>query len=179
MLSVSIKISGDKETQARVRRLGSSLYDLKNAMNTIGKELVKYYSGQAFASHGGVFGKPWPALSAITLAHRGIDVELTDREDRFVGFLKSKDKEEPTLAGSRNADPLVSGKPNGMRDSFQYAAGLNQVIITNSKPYFKYHQSSRPRKVIPRRQMMGVNDPVKRMAQNAIRSEINRKLERA
>lgn len=47
-----------------------------------------------------------------------------------------------------------------MRNSFVASVGKNQVTITNSAPYFKYHQSSAPRRVLPRRIMLGVNNPI-------------------
>ena len=43
-----------------------------------------------------------------------------------------------------------------MRDSFKKKVGNSYVEISNTDPKFKYHQSKKPRKRIPRRVMMAV-----------------------
>jgi hypothetical protein len=45
-----------------------------------------------------------------------------------------------------------------MRNSFLYKNDKMQVEISNSAPYFKYHQSKLPRKKLPRRVMMKLDE---------------------
>jgi len=45
-----------------------------------------------------------------------------------------------------------------MRDSFTRKFGKDYVLITNTAPYFKYHQSKLPRKKLPRRIMMKLDE---------------------
>lgn len=63
-----------------------------------------------------------------------------------------------------------------MRNSFVAVAGKTQVQITNSAPYFKYHQSSAPRRVLPRRVMLGVNNPIKAKTLELLNNGIKRQM---
>ena len=151
MLSMSITISGTKKTQEKLKRLGSSLYDFKGAMGEIGAEGAKYYSNQAFASQGGVFGGRWASLSPRYAAIKAV---------------------------------LYPGRPmmvrtGKMQDSFTYAASSKEVLIGNSAPQFKYHQSTAPRSKMPRRAMMGVNDPVRKMVRTIIEADVRKKMRAA
>lgn len=151
MISMTVKISGTARVQQKLKRLGSSLYDLKSSMGEIGEMAAKYYSNQGFNSQGGVFGQGWSPLARRTML--------------------GKAKKYP------GRSPLVAtGK---MRNSFTYSASSKQVLIGNKMDYFKYHQSTLPRKKIPRRQTMGVNDPIRRMVSEIIKSEIKTKIRAA
>jgi phage gpG-like protein len=120
-------------------------------MNEIGSSAAKYYSNQGFNSQGGVFGSKWSPLARRTILR------------------KSK-----TYPGR---SPLVAtGK---MRDSFTYTASNRQVLIGNKMDYFKYHQSTLPRKKLPRRQTMGINSPIKQMIQGIVSAEVKRKIKAA
>ena len=147
-MQITIQVKGDKETKAKLQRLGKSIYNLKRAMELIGRDSADYFSNQGFASQGGVFGSPWQPLSARTLSQ--------------------KNKSYP------GRGPLV--RTGTMQDSFEYNSSNSSVIVTNSAPYFKYHQSTLPRTKIPRRQTMGVNDPVRRIISQHIHDEIRRKI---
>lgn len=151
MIGMTIKITGTRKVQDRLKRLGSSLYEFKGAMGEIGSEGAKYYSNQGFASQGGVFGGRWAALSPRYAA------------------VKSK------LYPGR--PPLVqSGK---MQNSFTFVASSKEVLIGNKAPYFKYHQSTLPRNKMPRRQTMGINDPIRKMVRSIIESDVKKKMRTA
>lgn len=120
-------------------------------MNKIGDEAARYFANQGFSSQGGVFGARWSPLAKRT---------IVQKSKRFPG-----------------KSPLVrTGK---MRDSFTYSASSRQVVIGNKMDYFKYHQSTLPRTKLPRRQMMGVNGPVRKMVQDIISDEIKLKIRNA
>lgn len=148
MMQVSISISGDRQLQTKLKRLGSSLYEFRAGMNDIGRNVARYYSVQGFTSQGGVFGAKWSPLAMRTILQ------------------KSK-----TYPGR---PPLV--RTGAMQNSFTFTAASQQVLIGNEMPYFKYHQSSAPRSRLPRRQMMGVNAPVKRMVRTILEAEVRRKI---
>lgn len=149
-MQVTITIRGSSEVKSRMRKLGVSLYDFSTAMQKIGEWAARYYASQGFISQGGVYGNVWPRLSARTV------------------YAKSK------LYPQHVNTPLVaSGK---MKDSFMFTSNKEQVIIGNKMPYYKYHQSTAPRHKIPRRQMAGVNDPIKQIVRSLIREDIARKL---
>lgn len=151
MARVTIVIKGDKQIERKLKRLGDTITDLKRPMDKIGKEAGRYFSNQGFASQGGVFGAPWQRLSP--------------------GYAIAKAGKYP------GRPPLV--KTGKMRNSFTHRSSKDSVIISNNASYFKYHQSTQPRKRLPRRQMMGVNDNINRMVRKHIRNEIVSKLRSA
>lgn len=151
MLQVSVTVSGTKEVQGKLRKLGQELYMLQGAMESIGESLSKYYRDVAFASQGGVFGAAWPRLSPQYAARKA--------------------KQYP------GRSPLVrTGK---MQRGFDYDASRNSVTIFNESDHFVYHQSTAPRKKIPRRQMIGVNTTVKNTVKVIMEKEIAAKIRRA
>jgi len=48
-------------------------------------------------------------------------------------------------------------KSTKMRRNFKQNLGANYIEIYNPTPYFKYHQSNKPRKRLPRRMMMKID----------------------
>jgi len=150
-MNITVVITGNKELQTKIKRLGNSIYDQRASMAEIGRSAAVYYANQGFNSQGGVFGSPWQRLSP-----------------RYAAW---KAKNYP------GRPPLVrTGK---MQNSFDFQATSSTVLIGNSSPQFKYHQSSAPRRVIPRRASIGVNDQIKRMVREAISRDISQKLKRA
>lgn len=154
-LTVTVTVTGDKRVLQKMKRLGSSLYNFKDAMGEIGKQGTEYFSGQAWLSQGGVFGAKWPPLAASTLKYRRQSV------------------------GTRGAQPLTTGHPDGMQFSFDSKSDSTSVVISNKKPYFKYHQSTAPRRHLPRRQMIGVSAGFKRIVQDIIKRDIEAKISHA
>lgn len=153
MLTVTITVKGGDKVNSKLKRLGSSLYNFSDAMKLIGQQAGDYYSNQAFNSQGGVFGSPWPALSPRTLA--------------------AKIKLYPQFANV----PLVA--TGTMKDSFEATTTRQSVVISNTAPYYKYHQSTLPRRKIPRRQMAGINAPIKRIVKMIIQDDIKKKIRTA
>ena len=150
-MQLSIQITGTKDVQRKLRRLGPELTNLKGSMSEIGREAARYYSNQGFNSQGGVFGKAWTPLKRATTLRKA---------RKYPG--------RPPL--------VATGK---MRDGFTFTAGSNQVLIGNKVDYFKYHQSTAPRQKIPRRAMMGINAPIKQLVRTVIEAEIRKKIRTA
>ncbi len=150
-MQISIKITGSKETQAKLKRLGGSLLQNKIAMRLIGEELAQYYSNDVFASQGAVLGAKWPSLSERYAARKA---------RRYSG-----------------RGPLVA--TGAMQKSFVYKYSETQTFVTNNAPQFPYHQSSAPRKKIPRRQMIGINTVIRNRVQSIIQEEVARKIRTA
>lgn len=150
---VSVTITGNKQILNRVAKLGGKLKDMSDAFEKIGSDVAQYYAEEAFASQGTVFKARWEPLSARTKRY--------------------KKKHYPTFVNQ----PLVRrDSSDSMKNSFDYTVKPNQVVIGNSAPYFKYHQSTLDRTVIPRRQMMGINKPVQRIVKHYIKENIEQKL---
>jgi phage gpG-like protein len=150
MLKYTIVIRGNAEVREKLRRLGSGIYKLKGAMRDIGQDTAAYYAGRAFEQQGTAFNNKWKPLKQEYAARKA---------QKYPG----------------HGMLVASGT---MKNSFTYAASETQVMIGNETDYFKYHQSTKtPRRKMPRRQMMGINEPVKRIVRDAIRKDIRKKME--
>lgn len=151
-MQITIVITGSRQLKKRLTRIGAGMHDFSAAFKTMGDKMATYYQTQGFLSQGGVFGQDWPRLSR--------------------SYAVRKAKKYP------GRPPLVaSGK---MLSGFRFESTPTSVTVGNRMPYFKYHQSTRkPRRKIPRRAMMGINDPIKRIIHDTIVADMNAKLRKA
>lgn len=62
-----------------------------------------------------------------------------------------------------------------MKNSFIRKFGTDYVLITNTAPYFKYHQSKLPRKKLPRRIMMKLDEKRKQKIVKLFQAELIKK----
>lgn len=147
MLKVSIKITGDKDLQTKLKKLGSRLMIFDIAMNDIGKSLADYYANQGFVSQGGAYGSVWARLKPSTT--------------------KSKSKHWAGRPPEVRTGALMKG--------FRFAATSSSVIVDNKLPYFAY-QDLGTKRGLPARTMIGVNQPVMNMIKDIIQHDIDRKL---
>lgn len=150
-LGLTVEITGSDEELAKIRRLGDSFSDFSDAMRTVGDELVKYFSGQAFASQGGVYGDQWPELNPV--------------------YAQQKAKDYP-------GRPILV-KTGEMQQNFVANTNSTSAEITNTSPQFIYHQSTAPRSKIPRRAMMEVNDDVHNIIQQIFEDDVAKKIANA
>lgn len=150
-LSIKVKITGTDQELAKLKKLGDGFQDFSVAMKLIGDEVTKYYSGQVFASQGGIIGERWPALNA--------------------NYAKSKAKRYPG-----RGILIATGT---MQQSFKSLATAKKVLIYNTAPYFKYHQSTKARTKIPYRPMMKIDNDVKNIVRQIMNQDIQRKIEAA
>lgn len=156
-LEVSVKITGDDRVLKKMKHLGRGLYDFRRAMDRIGTQLEAYYEQQPFKSLGGVYGKRWARLAPATVRNRA----------------------KTATIGSSATEPLNTGNPNGMQHSFYHESDSTSAFISNKKPYFKYHQSTAPRRKLPRRQMIGINSAVERIVSDEFEKDIEMKIREA
>ena len=66
-----------------------------------------------------------------------------------------------------------------MRNSFIYQSAKDYVLVTNTAPYFKYHQSRLPRKKLPRRIMMKLDETRKQKIIKFFHTELINKANKA
>lgn len=149
-MNITVQITGAQEIEAKLNRLGAGLYQLDSSMRQIGQYLAKYFSSEAFASQGQVFGSTWQRLSP-----------------RYSIW---KAKHFP------GRPPLV--QTGEMENSFYYEAGSSSVVIGNRSEKFAWHQLGTSRG-IPARPMEGINDTNKRMIGTILSAEIRAKIEAA
>lgn len=119
--------------------LGGIAHDVKNlgpAMRDSGEYLTKFYSGQVFASRGGVIGKPWPRLTPSYAALKA---------EHFPG-----------------RPPLI--RTGLMNKSFKYQYAALHARVFNTAPYFEEHQEGTRK--MPARVMMALDEQrVRQVAQ--------------
>lgn len=77
-----------------------------------------------------------------------IDTNFSGRGSLFGRWVPRKDNKP---------HPLLE-KTGKMRSNFKQNLGPYYVEIYNPTPYFKYHQSNKPRKKLPRRVMMKIDN---------------------
>lgn len=150
-LHVTISIKGDQEVMNKVKKLGDTMLHLKPAFDVIGKQARNYYATIGITDRGRPWGQEW----------RGYSKAYQEWKQRHYHG-------RPMM--------IVTGR---LERSFDWQADENSVRIFNTAPYFKYHQSSAERHRLPRRQMMGINAPIKRIVGEAISDEITRKIRNA
>lgn len=141
-LNVLVNIKGDAVLMRKIKNLGEELLNLKEAFEHIGEDIAAYSSGQTFTDQGGNLGTPWQQLSAATQIQ--------------------KIKHYPEYA----AVPLM--RTGDMSRSFTYKAEERGVEVVNTAPHFKYHQSTAPRKKLPRRPMFAINNDIKKIIRKHI-----------
>lgn len=147
MLRVNIHLSGDKELQTKLKKLGPRLMMFDEAMHEIGKDLTNYYANTGFTSQGGVYGNVWARLKPATTRYKA---------KHYAG-----------------APPEY--RTGALNKGFRYAATSRSVLIDNKMPYFAY-QSLGTNRGLPARQMIGINKPVMDMIGDAIQRDIEMKL---
>lgn len=149
-MNLNVTVTGQEELAAKLDRLAVGLKNFERAFTTIGDELVHYYSTAGFSDEGSEYGTPWAQLSPSTQAYK----------DRHYSAYASM--------------PLVAtGK---MRNSFNKRVSPTELVILNTAPYFKYHQSSGSHNKVPRRQVMGIDGDVKIIIRSKISADIKSKM---
>lgn len=127
-LELELDVKGVKEVTTMLKKVGADVSDLKGAMADVGDHAKKYFGGQVYSSRGGAIGQPWQRLS-----------------DKYAAQKAKKYPGRPVLVRTGLMQRSFTSKPSAM-----------SVTISNNAPWFKYHQSSATRYVVPRRAMIGV-----------------------
>lgn len=146
MTQVTITVTGDKEAMARLRKIGSGVVNLQTSMDKIGSYLTGFFSGEVFASRGGVIGESWPRLSAKYAAYKA-----------------------RTFPGR---PPLI--RRGVMQRSFKAKTGRASARIYNSAGHFGFHQEGTRR--LPARVMMKVDQAREKRIIDIIQGEIAKDL---
>lgn len=149
-MNISITVSGTKELISKYHKFKDALEDWTGELTDITSMMKTYYSQAVFATEGGVYGNPWPAVKP------GYEYYKRTHAMQF-GILQ------------------FSGT---MQGNFESKATRNEAEVWNSTPYFKYHQSKKPRKVLPRRAMIEINAFQKDKIRGIFKQGMNDKIRR-
>lgn len=146
---IVVSIQGDKELIAKLDRFGVSILDLSKSMDEIGRYLTGFFSGEVFASRGGVIGKSWAPLD---------DDYAAAKARRFPG-----------------RPPLV--RSGLMQRGFKHRSTALTSRIHNEAPYFDYHQAGTSK--MPARVMMHMDETRARAVVALITDDITGKMRQA
>lgn len=132
---LSWTIEGDKQLSRVLTRMTTDIKDFKIPLTTIAENLTSLYSKDVFETQGSAIGETWRPLSENTL-----------KAKKRMGYPST---------------PLVA--TGAMMQGFRSIVTSDQAVIYNTQDYFKYHQSNKPRKKLPRRVMMKIANRQKEM----------------
>jgi phage gpG-like protein len=143
---ITITIEGANRISIDLGKLAAQLSDLSPAMKESGDYLTGFYSGEVFASRGGVIGKPWPSLTPSYAVWKA---------EQFPG-----------------RPPLI--RTGEMNRSFKYEFGAVHARIFNTAKYFDAHQQGTRR--VPARVMMALDLQRARRVQTIINNYVAKKV---
>jgi len=123
---IEIDVTGVKNVNEILISLNRRLKNINQPLKQSGRLFLKAIQDN-YNTQGKTFGKPWKPLKPATI-----------RAKQKLGYL--------------GAGPL--NRTGTMKRSFKMKMGKSEVIISNPTSYYPYHQSSAPRRVIPRRVTM-------------------------
>jgi phage gpG-like protein len=127
MITVDISVTGLNESLTMIDNLKAAVEDVSMEMQDIGDHLMRFYSNDVYDSEGGAFGHQWKPLSP------------------------SYALEKMKRWGS-NTILVASGE---MKNSYALQTSSNSMTISNSAPYFGYHQQGTSR--MPQRVLFDVD----------------------
>lgn len=149
MTEIRVTVQGASEASRKLRKFGLSILDLSSSMDETGSYLAGFFSGEVFASRGGVIGQPWARLNEK--------------------YAVQKAKQWP------GRPPLF--RTGLMNRSFKHDAGRLSVEVFNADPKFRFHQEGT--KHIPARVMMDVDYRREVMIGRFIAKDIEKKMRSA
>jgi phage gpG-like protein len=152
-MQIIISLTGLDGVQERLSKLGASLHDFTAALETLGKQLILFYSNNVFISQGQAIDKPWQPLSSSTQAYKA---------SHWPG-----------------RGPLI--RTGALQQGFESTVTPASLFITNRVPYFPYQQQGTTPGTgrghnIPARPMLGVNATVESMIKTVLEADIKAKI---
>lgn len=147
MADIVVTIQGNSELAQKLRKFGVAVLDLSKGMEDVGDYLTGFFSGEVFASRGGVIDESWPSLSRSYAAYKA--------------------RQWP------GRPPLV--RSGEMLGSFKSTNTRLSVRIFNTAGHFDYHQEGT--RHMPARVMMKVDEARARRIVNYLKDDLDRQME--
>lgn len=129
MLDLYFEIEGEEQLVRRISDLDISMKDWTPEFQKVGGLLKKTFRDN-FSSEGALIGERWAPLKPATLLQK-----------QRLGY-----------------PPDILIRTQRMKNSFQDRPTNLFVEISNTAPWFIYHQSNKPRRKLPRRVMMRIDN---------------------
>jgi len=128
-VSLNFSVEGDVQVANALDFVGAKIDDFSSPLLK-SKDLLMKTFDKNFLKNGSVLGEPWAPLAPST---------LTEKNARY---------------GKRRTLEATGA----MRKSFTGTTTKQELIMENTAEYFKYHQSNKSRKKLPRRVMMKIDE---------------------
>lgn len=128
-MHISIDVEGVKQLSAVFEKTGRGLSNLREPLQNSTRYMEAEIQNN-YDNQGATFNAKWAPLA------------------------ESTKKQKLRKYGSTT--PLVN--TGRMKKGFKSRVGTQQAVIENNTPYFKYHQSNKPRTKLPRRVMMAIGN---------------------
>ncbi|WP_210161261.1 phage virion morphogenesis protein [Bradyrhizobium sp. ORS 285] len=132
-LYLRMELQGEVQLSRVLQGVSATVKNWRPAFEKSGEQMVDFFSEDVFDTEGAAVDDPWAALNP--------------------DYEKRKQKKYPD-AGILQATGL-------MRDSFVSQPSAMSLIVRNTAPYFKFHQSNQPRTRLPRRVMMKLTENIR------------------
>lgn len=149
-MQLSFNIEGEQQLARRLRGIDKELKNWKPAFKKTAEDLKNVFSSEVFETQGRAIGVSWKPLSPAYRAYKA-------RRYPGKGILEATGK---------------------MRGSFKTLYKTDMAVIWNSAVYFKYHQSNKPRRRLPRRVMLKLGHQQREMIQKIFHTYFIKKLKK-
>lgn len=122
--------------------------------------------------------KDWraPLERAATNLVKVFSTDVFTTRGRAVGSTWAPLSPATIARKARGDTPLI--ETGRMKGNFTKQVHADYAVIGNDTPYFKYHQSNKPRTKLPRRVMMQLGNNQKQMIQREFLKAFNDKIKR-
>lgn len=129
MFTIRLDVKGVPETRVLLAKYARSLHDWSPEMREIKTTFKKFLTRDVFESEGAVFGRPWKPLSPTY-----------------------RDFKRVTFSGRG-----ILQRSGDLRKGWMFVSDDKSVTMENTVDYGIYHQSTRPRKKLPRRPLLHID----------------------
>lgn len=147
---LSWNIEGEQQLLRNLRGVSETMGDWTPAFRKVARDLKAVFANDVFQTKGKAIEENWPPLKPTYLAQK--------REQGYP------------------AQPLV--KTGKMQKAFKSQFKPDSATIWNAMTYARYHQSNKPRKVLPRRVMMKLGNDQKELVVKIFHTHFIKKLKK-
>jgi len=147
-LRLDFTIEGEKQMSRYLRGVSEEMKNWYPQFRSTGRLLLKTFQ-ENFSTQGRTIGAPWQRLKDSTV-----------REKVRLGY----------------AGAGILQRTGRMKRNFRSRPERTQVMISNPTAYFPYHQSNKPRRKLPRRVMMLIDERRRQEITKIFQSAVQDKL---
>lgn len=163
--NIQIRVKGLEHTLQKVDKVRFAVADVRQDLTAFAVEYINKEVAKNWWSKGRYFGKPWPALSPVTIKRKA--------KRRAFGYSM-----EPLMSTEKmrwNFKYQIRTKKLATEPSAGYQS-LGVLTIYNPTEYFKFHQLGAPNANLPQRVMLRITRDKERITRTQFKKSIRRKI---